>query len=132
MFGKALEREAPATLGSLPDMEENDMRKLILAFAALAAVVPQSGALAVEYQDKHLVDLHTWHATNCVLFRLEGVSVADAAISPHPWIALRKDHAQFGEIYAMLLTAKAGRLLIDVFTGAGVCGHPSVDLVTIN
>jgi hypothetical protein len=57
----------------------------------------------------------------CVFFSIAGVSQADPVMPGWPWIALRKSHASFKEIYAFLLAAKhSGEPVTVSTTGTAV------------
>ena len=60
---------------------------------------------------------------DCTYFQLEGVAVADPAVSGGPWFALAKSHNGYKEALTSLYTAKLSGLVVTlVTTGTGACG----------
>lgn len=106
--------------------------RLALACSAIALLVPQSGALAADHYTRTPIDAHPMASQACVLFQLRDVSVADPAASTQPWFALPKSHANFAELFAILLTATAGKRTINVHTSGLVCGQASVTTIALN
>lgn len=108
------------------------MRKLALAAAVAAAFASPSSAPAAFHAAKIPFDVHTRSNVSCIYFQLEGVATADPAVGPAPWFALSKDHPHFAELFAILLTAGAGRRLTNVVTEGAACNAPSVDTISLN
>jgi hypothetical protein len=101
----------------------------LLPILLLAAIPAQA---AVWHQNKQPLGLQMDASRPCAFFRLEGVAVADPAVNSQEWFALTRSHPAFAELWAALVTAKAGKLPIDVKTlGTEACGHAAVDIVVI-
>lgn len=67
----------------------------------------------------------------CTFFQLAGVTEADPA-QPTEWFAIAHSHPRHSELFAILLTAKASGLPIDVSTnGVATCGLAGVDFVRL-
>lgn len=108
------------------------MKKWILAASIFAMLAQSGGAVAARHDNKHAVDIHEDAGRPCMFFRLNGVTQADPAVSATEWFALPRDHLAYGELVAMLFTAKAARLPISVqTTGAVACGHMAVDFILL-
>lgn len=100
--------------------------------AALLAVMTAGPAAAVDYTNNLLADVHMATGHPCVIFRLQGVDVADPAVGSAKWFAVSKSHAEFPELFAILLTANAAKRPVQVFTDGGTtCGLASVRLVSL-
>ncbi len=70
---------------------------------------------------------------SCVFFTMNGVGVADAAVSSSAWFALPKSSSNFAELYAMLLSAKLANRQIAVQTdGTASCGYATLVFVQMN
>lgn len=53
---------------------------------------------------------------DCVFFMLDGVAEADPVRPGAPWFALQRSHPHFSELFALLLTARANRVPLNVET----------------
>jgi hypothetical protein len=105
--------------------------RLTLACSAMALLVPQSAALAADHYAKIPIDTHPSVNQACVFFQLRDVSVADPPVSSEPWFALPKAHTNFAELFAILLSATAGKRTLNVHTSGSVCGTASVITIAL-
>lgn len=107
---------------------KNVMKLALICAAALVAPTP---ALAAEHVSKRPLEVHSDLSRPCVIFRLEGVSVADPVVGSAQWFALPRTHPAFAEFFAILLTSRAGSFPISVRTsGAMQCGFAGVDILS--
>ena len=108
------------------------MKKLFLAACSLSLIAQAGTASAqVTHDFKLALDVHEDSSRPCMLFRLEGVSLADPA-SGNEWFAVPRTHIAFSELFALLLTSRALRLpLLVSTTGALSCGYASVNAILI-
>jgi hypothetical protein len=68
----------------------------------------------------------------CVFFYISGVASPDPAVPGAEAFAIPRSHPAFGELVAMLLTARAAGLKLGIFTtGTGACGQAEVNLLII-
>jgi hypothetical protein len=110
------------------------MNKIILsACAAAALTLAQGPARAADHVIKVPIDVHVQGTAECIIFELAGVETSDPGQPGAPWFALRRDHPAFTELFAILLTAAAGKRTINVHTSGYTCGGPSqVASITLN
>ncbi|HZF94605.1 MAG TPA: hypothetical protein VEZ20_06985 [Allosphingosinicella sp.] len=96
------------------------------ALALLAHAVP--AAAAVTHERKTVLDFGIGSQTQCVYFRLQGVSVADPDVMNAAYFTLSTSQTNFAEMYAVLLTARALNAPVNVTTTgtAGPCGYAAV------
>jgi hypothetical protein len=113
-----------------PRIKGAEMKKLLLAAAAALTILPPSAAQAVDHTNRVPFEIHAHPSYNCVSFQLEGVSVADPSIGG-AWFSLRKDHPHFAELFAILLTARAGKLPVRVQTSGSACLNSSVEVISV-
>lgn len=106
--------------------------KLVLAAAAAAAVVvPQSTALAAAWHyDKYVVHVIA-EGHQCVVFELEGVPDANPPFSGSPRFEIPKNHPNFGEMFAILLSAKTSRRPVTVHADGNTCGVNATTVTSI-
>jgi hypothetical protein len=103
------------------------MNRVILSLATFVlAVQGVTAAAQTTHALKTVESMFTSDgATPCLTFKLVGVTIADPAVqtSNRALFAVPKSQANFAEIYAMLLAAKASALPVTVFTtGTTQCG----------
>ncbi len=109
------------------------LKKFLITACSLALIAHGSSAAAwVDHVSKVPLELQSDADRPCVLFRLEGVAQADPSVSSEAWFALPKTHPSYSELFAILLTAKAGKLPLSVrTTGGTACGFASVNILDL-
>ena len=106
------------------------MKKLLVAACSLAMLTQASAALAIDHINKVPMEVQSDADRPCVIFRLEGVATADPAVSGSEWFAIPKTHPSYNELFAMVLTTKAGKAPISVrTTGGTACGFAAVNIL---
>lgn len=112
----------------------NNIAKVLVALAATMIITAPVNA--VVHTAKRVVDLHQDSTRPCAIFRLEGVDQADPVLPGAPWFVLPRSHSAFTELFAMLLTAKATNLPVNIHTRGtrtNECeGFATVEIVMIN
>ena len=100
------------------------MKTLLLAASALLLALAPTAATAQHYFGTTVRDLNANKDENCVIFRLDGL-IGHAA--------LPRSHINFQEVFAILLTARAARIPVNVWmTGGTVCdGYHAVNAVSL-
>jgi hypothetical protein len=120
-------------LGMAPQADGGyKMKTFFLIALAVAGVAPLNAAFAAVHDLKKPLSVHAFK-TQCVHFKLEGVTTADPSVgSNNPWFGLAKDHPNFAELFAILLTAKASKQPVTVHTSEGqtACGYASVAAIS--
>lgn len=107
--------------------------KIVRAICSLGLLVIAFPALAAQnHIDKTLTIVHASDGRPCTFFQLAGVSEADPVSLGSPWFALSMSHVGYKDIMAMLVTAKAMQLPIQVTTsGQLACGLSAVTTVLL-
>lgn len=112
--------------------KEDIMKKLFGAACSLVLLAQASAALAVDHVSKTPMEVQSDADRPCAIFRLEGVTVADPNVSGSEWFAIPKTHPSYNELFAMLLTTKAGKIPISVRTSGGTaCGFAAVNILAV-
>lgn len=76
------------------------------------------------------LDAYFFDSRACAFFSLAGVVEADPVVPGSSYFALSKSNPNYAEMNALLMSAKAGRIQVDVKTnGAIVCGQAEVIFV---
>ncbi len=106
------------------------IKNCLTAAGALALLAQGGPALALDHTAKLVRELHADADRPCVMFRLEGVSQADPAVSSAEWFTLPKSHPSYNEQLAFLLTATATKMPLNIRTSGGTaCGFASVNIL---
>ncbi|HZG08739.1 MAG TPA: hypothetical protein VEZ70_07165 [Allosphingosinicella sp.] len=110
------------------------MKKLVLSMAgALAMIGVHTPAVAAaNHYNKIVEDVHVHSGGTCILFRLNGVALADPSSTNEPWIALSRDHPAFAEMFAILLTGAASKRTMNVHLSGMTCSTPAAFIVALN
>lgn len=104
----------------------NFSKKIAVAFLALMTI--STSAAAQDYENKRVSFVHGLSGDDCVVFHL-----ADGVVNGQTqWMGIPRSHRSFSELFAILLTAKAGNLPVFVRTsGATVCGVMGLDFIAL-
>ncbi len=108
------------------------MQKFIRMAATLAVLVSATLLLAQENHGGYVVKELQGRdqSRNCIFFTLEGVSVADSAVSNGRHFAVPDTHPGFQDIFSILLAASVSQQEVFVSTtGVAACGSAAVNMV---
>jgi len=110
------------------------MRALRIAIFAVVLTCGSTADAAATWTNKMVSVLQPDHpSANCFYFMLDGVSVADPAVSSSAWFAVdRVAHPGAADLMATLLAARIAGLPVTVYTsGTTMCGYAGVSFVTL-
>lgn len=108
------------------------MKPSLAAACVFTLLVQGTAASAVDHTAKMVMELQSDQDRPCAIFRLDGVTEADPGVSGSPWLALPKTHPSYNELFAMLLTSKAGKIPVSLrTTGGTACGFAGVNILAI-
>lgn len=105
------------------------MRKILL-FAS--TMLYTSMAIALIHDDKKVSTVQASTNTNCVYFKLEGVSTADPAVNGSDWFSVKSDSPSKEEILSLAMAAFASDATVRVSTsGNAACGYAEVSYLRL-
>lgn len=100
----------------------------LLSLLLLASGGAANGA--VWHEIKQPLNLHADASRPCAFFQLEGVGQSQPGGNAGQWFTIPRSHAAFSELWALLLTAKASKMTVDVRSlDTSACGHTEVDVI---
>lgn len=106
-------------------------RSHIAKLLPLLLLAASGGANAAVWQENEQpLNLLTDGSRPCAFFQLEGVGQAQPGDDAGLWFALARSHPAYSELWALLLTAKASKMTVDVRSlETSACGYTAVDLI---
>lgn len=103
------------------------MRMRWLGAILLAAFCSIPSHAVTGHESYTVADLFIDNSRPCAFFRLNDVATADPVAPGNPWFSLPRSHPAFAELFAILMTARAGNMQVKVITTGNLsCGHPEV------
>lgn len=106
--------------------------KMCRLSTAVALLVLGSIAVPAQAQDwwGKALDSYFFDSRVCAFFSLTGVAEADPTVPDSPYFALSKTNPKYGEMNAVMLSAKAGSRRANVKTNdTSACGQAEVIFV---